>query len=494
MARWLVTCLIGLLLAAPAAAQAPAAHGIMREVCAHVPSPPHLRTEREALTPGQTYRNLYTFMADRQGSPTIRVDGVEGTARWQRPSFELTIRRSGSTRDPDGAPAAQAWNQVFFTVFVRPLRPSARASGDMAADGAVLATTLPWRQGAQADSFIVPLEFEPRAQFWRQAWEILVLPCLRASDDSPETFAIGYGRAEAVLVSPLFGALAGLSVAVVALLVLGFAASRINGHQLEPGDRGEGAMWRFSPAFICQDAFGYMSLARFQVFLFTLALLGVYAYVFVMTGKIPEVHPSVLVLAGITLGGSTLATATTKPLVDTGNRLWLVGNGLLDQPRRRPRWTDLLTGDGEVDITRVQALAFTCFAVASLIISGAENLSGFAIPEQLNYLIGLSQTVYVAGKALPADAPRRLNEELRSLRAAERLVIEKPDDVAAAADFRRQCTGVASSLTDLFGERFFRHRLDELQARLLAGASAAAAFAPPAEAPAIPPGASAAPG
>jgi hypothetical protein len=421
---------------------------------------------------------LQRFADSRQDQATVDIRGVDGTARWRRPSFELAIRPSGDPRDMAGNEAPKAWENAFFTVFVRPYRAGAERRGDMAADGAVRANTLAPRfvtEGEAAGTLIVPLDFEPRSWFWRQRWEILVLPCLRTDKNDPVTFATGFGRVDSVLAHPIFGALVGLAGAVFSIFVLGLAASSINSHQLASGASGERAMWRFDPAFICQDAFGYMSLARFQVFLFTLALLGVVGYAFMMTGRIPSVDPTVLVLAGITLGGSTLAGAATKPVVETGNRLWLLGNGILDSPRRRPRWSDLLTGDGEVDITRVQALAFTCFAVVSMVVSGAEDLGNFKIPEQLNYLIGLSQTVYVAGKALPADAPRRLNEELRSVRGAERQVLDKPCDAAAIAEFRRQANGVATSLTDVFGDRFVRPQLDLYQRRVLAEAEQAAA-------------------
>lgn len=463
--------------AAPQAPQANSAAQLMRDACAHVPQPAHLLTGAPTrIADPQIYRTLHRFADSRQDQATVDIRAVDGTARWRRPSFELTVRPSADPRDMAGNEAPKAWENAFFTVFIRPFRAGAERRGDMTADGAVRANTRAPRvltEGENAGALVVPLDFEPRAWFLRQRWEILVLPCLRTDKNDPVTFATGFGRTDSLLAHPSFGALIGAGGALFSVFVLGLAAASINGHQLRDSGR---RMWRFDPAFICQDAFGHMSLARFQVFLFTLALLGVVGYAFMMTGQIPSLDPTVLVLAGITLGGSTLAAAATKPVVETGNRLWLLGNGVLDAPRRCPRWSDLLTGDGEVDITRVQALAFTCFAVVSMVVSGAEDLSSFKIPEQLNYLIGLSQTVYVAGKALPADAPRRLNEELRSVRAAERQLLDRPGDAAAVAEFHRQTNGVATSLTDVFGDRFLRPQLEAYQRRVLAEADAAAAM------------------
>jgi hypothetical protein len=230
----------------------------------------------------------------------------------------------------------------------------------------------------------------------------------------------------------------------------------VNIAKLSPG---WGQLRGWTPPFICQDTFGFMSLASFQVLLFTLALLGVYAYAFVLTGEPPDVQPSVLALAGITLAGSTLATAANRPMLETPNRMWLLGTGILAERDRRPRWTDMLTTDGHVDITRVQALFFTVFAVAALVVRGAENLGDFTIPEQLNYLIGLSQAVYVAGKALPADTARRLNAELEALRAAEAKAMTEP---GARLEFDRLKAGSAPLLIDVFGQRFDRAALAAL--------------------------------
>jgi hypothetical protein len=477
--------------AQPASPHTNPARQLMIEACAHVPQPAHVATGLPTrISDAQIYRTLHRLADMRQGQATVVIPGVETTGRWPLPSLAVTVRPGQDVPrrpDPDPAsmeatPAPEAWKYAFFTVFVRPAgRP---ATGDMDRDGAVRANTFAFtppragdaaRTGEAAADIVVPLEFRPRRTLLPQNWEILVLPCLRANKDDRLTFAAEFGRAERLLIQPVFGAVIGFGGALLSLFVLGLAAARINRHQLASTDTGERPMRRFDPCFICQDAFGYMSLSRFQVFLFTLALLGVVGYAFVMTQRIPNLDPTVLILAGITFGGSTLAAAATKPLVETGNRLWLLGNGILDAPRRRPRWSDLLTGDGEVDITRVQALAFTCFAVVSMVWNGTQDIENFRIPEQLNYLIGLSQTVYVAGKALPADAPRRLNEELRSVRMAERALLDKPGDAAAIAEFRRQTNGIATSLTDVFGERFLRPQLDLYQRRVLTEAEQAAA-------------------
>jgi len=47
------------------------------------------------------------------------------------------------------------------------------------------------------------------------------------------------------------------------------------------------------------------------------------------------------------------------------------------------------------------------------------------------YLLGLSQLAYVAGRALPAEGVRRLNQEVAALRAAERQLAQTSARLAA---------------------------------------------------------------
>ncbi|MFC7538179.1 hypothetical protein ACFQU2_41000 [Siccirubricoccus deserti] len=217
---------------------------------------------------------------------------------------------------------------------------------------------------------------------------------------------------------------AGLGSVGVLYLMLALAARQLHELQLRETasrapDRRPLQAWlrAFSPIVISQDAFGTASLSRFQVLLFTLAAVGVYAYVLIRTGELSSLSSDVLWLLGITMAGSALASIAGGPVVSTGNRLWLLATGVLDNAPRRPRWHDLLGADGEIDVTRVQALAFSAFAAAALVANGPNDLERFEVPDTLKYLIGLSQAVYVAGKALPRDGEAA---ERRAAAAARR--------------------------------------------------------------------------
>ena len=158
-----------------------------------------------------------------------------------------------------------------------------------------------------------------------------------------------------------------------------------------------------------------------------------------------------------------LARATEGSSVDTANRIWLIGTGVIDSSARIPVWSDLIASDGEIDASRVQALVFSLFAAFALIAFGTADLQNFAIPDELNYLITISQGAYVAGRALPRDSAKRLNEEVRTIRDAENRVLTDPTDAAARKGFETARNALSSSLIEVFGERLNDGRLRRLE-------------------------------
>lgn len=404
------------------------------------------------LNDSAVYAAFMNFRAALSYTPTIEIRRVGLDARWSRQGLDIALRK-----EIEG---------VFYTVLLVPREVMNRqGTRDLVADGALRAFVMPRPRENERDQTTLYVSFERPGFYSLLYWRVFVLPCL-PRDGAPHV-GLGYAEENVLLTGRLFAALLGIAVGLLILGALGMAAHAINAWQLDPDDprlRGQRPIRsRFSPIFICQDAFGHASLARFQVLLFSVVLLGVYAYAFVASQSAPNVSSSVLALAGITLAGSTLAAAASKPSLESANRLWLNGTGVVPRARRVPRWHDLIATEGEVDITRMQALGFSLFAAAAVIFQGAENLDRFEIPEQLNYLIGLSQAVYVAGKALPVDGVRRLNEDLAALRAAERQAMGKPEDSTEFQDFMRIKAGIAISLADVFGEGLNQARLEALR-------------------------------
>lgn len=430
-------------------------------VCEHVPltlrganAPARQGPPQARLNDPGVYDAFMKFRAELAYTPTMEMRDVRLTARWSRPDLVIEVP---PIRDAQGRTDGTA----FYTVLMVPRDAMALPrTPSLSEAGAVRARVAQGDGAAQGGGpATLKVTFEPPSFYLRQTWRIFLLPCF--ADGTGRVTASEFAEQDVRLLGRWAATGIGLLVVLGIALLLGQAAYAINGWQLDP-TRTEGQApitTRLSPIFICQDAFGYASLARFQVFLFSLVLLGVYAYAFAASLEVPEVSNTVLALAGITLAGSTLAAAASKPSLESPNRLWLWGTGVLRQSRRVPRWNDLVTGDGEVDITRVQALGFSLFAACALVFLGAEKLGSFEIPQQLNYLIGLSQAVYVAGKALPVDSLRRLNADLEALRGAEKAAIGKAEASPEFQEYMRLKTGVSVSLVDVFGPRIDRERL-----------------------------------
>jgi hypothetical protein len=389
----------------------------------------------------------------RAAAPALKIERVQQTAL-ALPTIELVVLR------PDSVGDATEWRSTWFEAVVHPsatpLDPNLLIRGRV--------------QPPLPEDTRTPLVAEfPSLPggWWPSRWDVFVFACVDPGFNPAGN--VGNSRAvRAFARQPFYVSSLKLSAAVGVLCVLGLylglavAAAQTQSRQYafaramaaREGRHLPRALFAMQPPVIMQDAFGHCSLARFQVLLFTLVITGVYAYVMVRTGRLPNLSSTVLGLLGITLAGSALARIAEGPAVDTPNRLFLLGTGVLDPRPRLPRWHDLITGDGEIDVTRVQALAFTIFAAAALVVNGTGDLERFVIPDQINYLMGISQAVYVAGKALPREAAKRLNEEVRMLREAERAALADPGDSAAMKAFETARNGVGAVLFDVFGERF----------------------------------------
>jgi hypothetical protein len=445
----LVLCSI--LTASPASAQrSPVWEGICQAPLGLAPGPGHEGETRAA--------GVWAAWMRSKALDTLRVerDSTQQTSH-ARATLRILLRQPEGVDNKD-------WSATFFA-----------AIAYSAADGA-----LPREGGALMLAHVHPptpepgltplrLTFSPRDTWWHSTWRVAVIACIPGTD-SPDPSA--FGVTEVTVSSYYLSVVIGISAAVLLYLVIAFTARRVHAQQLETqgraqrqgGRRASPALWRaMNPVLICQDPFGAASLSRFQVLLFTITVVGVYAYVFARTGHLAALSETVLLLLGITLAGSTLAGLAEGPPLATANRLWLNATGILDTRQRIPRWEDLLGSEGEVDVTRVQALAFSVFAAVALVINGATDLENFAIPAQLNTLIGISQAVYVAGRALPRDSAKRLNEEIATIRSAEARALADAGDAAARKEFETARNAIASSLRDVFGERFCERRLHGLQ-------------------------------
>jgi hypothetical protein len=398
-------------------------------------------------------------------APALRLEAVQQTAK-AVPTLEFTLLR------PDGISPAE-WRAAWLEAVAY---PADRAPGSIGEADLVRGTVLPPTPEEDRSTVTAMFPTIERGGWLPTSWHVAVFVCVDPNYD-PSSRRVNGKEIRAYARQPLFistlrlSALTGVLAVAAIYLGLALATLRLQSRQIayaqQSGAIGPGRAAAFSysmrPTVIAQDSFGVCSLSRFQVLLFTLVVSGVYAYVMVRTGRLPEVSTTVLTLLGITLAGSTLARVAEGSSVETRNRLWLLGTGIVDPSPRLPGWLDLIATDGEIDVTRVQALVFSLFAAGALVVNGTGDLANFSIPEQVNYLIGLSQAVYVAGRALPRDAARRLNEEVRTLQDAETRVLADQGDEQARKDFETARKGIGPTLTDVFGERFQAARLRRFQ-------------------------------
>jgi hypothetical protein len=448
--RRFVLLLAWLLFAAPAFAQAPTSRLIK---C----SPPD--TEAGVASGFMTFETLAERLST--GAPSLRLDGPVRQKATAEPTLEFTV-----PRPVDMSP--ETWRRGFFEAVVYPANPDPTVRPETLRRGIVQPPS------PEDDRTVVSARFPGIERgWWPSRWEVVLLLCTRAVPDNtnsdPQPILRAFAREPLFASAHRLSAAAGVLVVLALYVALALAAMQVQRHQFlelrrRLGDAApSGLAFALSPTVISQDSFGHASLSRFQILLFTLALAGVYAFVLMRTGELPNISNSVLALLGITLTGSALARATEGSGVDAANRIWLLGTGVLDTSARMPRWSDLIASDGEIDASRVQALVFSLFAAIALVAFGTADLQNFSIPEELNYLLGISQGAYVAGRALPRDAARRLNEEVRSIREAETRVLLDPADPTARTHFETARNALTSSLADVFPDRFEEGRLRRLQ-------------------------------
>lgn len=190
-----------------------------------------------------------------------------------------------------------------------------------------------------------------------------------------------------------------------------------------------GTSYSWNPVYLTSDSNDKASLSQFQIFAFTLIVLWLLTFIVLRTGLLSDISQDVLLLLGISAAGAAgtkVANHMKKRLSYENwawlrNRQWLTtyetGIGQAADPRRA-RWGDLLKTNGDFDIYSFQLAVFS-IVVAYALLDGVDKLATFTIPENLKALLGLSNVVYIGGKAINPDSVGEIDKKLTDLRNAE---------------------------------------------------------------------------
>lgn len=151
---------------------------------------------------------------------------------------------------------------------------------------------------------------------------------------------------------------------------------------------------------------GYASLSQLQILLWTFVVGMSAIYVMTLSGNLISISVGTLTLLGIASAAGLLTRVQGAP---TQTRVQ--GAGAQNAPRpsgakAEPAWADLVVPDrqtGEIEVTRVQMLAFTLIVAAFVVVKVVVDYEIPTIPESFLVLMGISNGVYVTGRRIPSQ-------------------------------------------------------------------------------------------
>lgn len=203
----------------------------------------------------------------------------------------------------------------------------------------------------------------------------------------------------------------------------------------------------WNPLVITAGRFGRGSLSRLQVFYFTMIVIGLLTYILVATRKLDGLSADVLMLLGISAVGAAggQVVATTRKRLSSQNWAWLMQkkwiNESIERKSKPVSTRDLVTADDQFDIYKFQMLAFSLIVGVALIGAAFKDgltLEKFTLSASMLGVLGLSQVVYLGGKAISPPTNEDLNTALNNVRRLEvefiKAVSDKWEDVPPRAE------------------------------------------------------------
>lgn len=145
---------------------------------------------------------------------------------------------------------------------------------------------------------------------------------------------------------------------------------------------------------------GSASISNLQIWWWTVAVFALIVFVWVATGGLASFNQSIMILLGVTTGGSLAAKAVAINLRDSSQTIVsLQGN----TEQVQATWWDLIAAGEQVSLTKLQMLVFTIFTGLYVVATVIGQLKFPDIPPELLTLMGISNGVYVLGKATSSN-------------------------------------------------------------------------------------------
>lgn len=187
---------------------------------------------------------------------------------------------------------------------------------------------------------------------------------------------------------------------------------------------GKWILYALSPVRISAAWFGEASMSQLQVLIFTFVVAGLMLNIFLRTESLTELSMDVLKLIGISAVGTASAkfTQTLKTGLKPETAKYLIAKGWYQwklQPiANTATFRQLLLTDNRLDVYKFQMLIFTIIVALYILSAGQTGLEGVKISDTMIYLLGISQLVYVGGKAV-TDRTTDLEDAAAKMRDLE---------------------------------------------------------------------------
>jgi hypothetical protein len=150
---------------------------------------------------------------------------------------------------------------------------------------------------------------------------------------------------------------------------------------------------------------GYASLSQLQIVLWTMVVGMSAIYVMTLSGNLINISDGTLVLLGIASLSALVARIPVNQQPTDADPMQ--SPPASPPPSVLPEWSDLFIPDRtvqEIDVTRLQMLAFTLITAAFVLIKVLADYEIPTIPANFLVLMGISNGVYVGGRRLPSRA------------------------------------------------------------------------------------------